>query len=424
MDRLDSTLGSLAADSQVAIKVENLSKIYKLYNSPIDRLKEALSPIRQQYHHDFHALNDVNFEVKKGEMVGIVGKNGSGKSTLLKLVTGVLTPSTGKVMVNGRISALLELGAGFNYDLTGIENVYFVGTLMGYSKDEMDAKLDEILGFADIGEFVYQPIKTYSSGMFVRLAFAVNINVDPEILIIDEALSVGDAYFVQKCMRRIQKFIELGKTILFVSHDQQTIKNYCKRALLLQDGKLHADSSPKQIIDLYNAFTFDSVTDNCFDRTKNKLDESQRYGSKQAEITRVALYNSDGKQTLAVMSLENTTIAIEIYFKESLSDVLFGFSIRSSNGIDVYMNNTAWQNIEIVSVQQDDQYKVSFAQQMGLAPGKYSVTAVVSQITSAGIKRIDWIGESIIFDVISENKFSGICNLNTKIHVECSSSSN
>jgi len=299
--------------------------------------------------------------------------------------------------------------------------VFMNGAILGLDTRAMEKRFDQVAAFAEIGSFMDQPVKTYSSGMFVRLAFAVNINVEPEILIIDEALSVGDAYFVQKCMRKIQNFIELGKTILFVSHDQQTVKSYCKRALLLQDGKLYADSTPKKIIDLYNAFTFDSVTDNSFDAVKKKLDESQRYGSNQAEIRRVTLYNSHDSQALTIVSLEKTKIILDVEFKEDMTDILFGFSIRNSNGIDVYMVNTAWQNIAIDSVIQNNQYKVSFVQQMGLAPGKYSVTAVVSQITSVGIKRIDWIGESIIFDVISEDKFSGICNLNSKIYVECSS---
>ncbi|HPH04166.1 MAG TPA: ABC transporter ATP-binding protein, partial [Spirochaetota bacterium] len=184
----------------IAISVEHVSKVYRLYDKPVDRLKESLHPLRKKYHRDFHALDDVSFEVKKGETVGIIGQNGSGKSTLLKIITGVLTPSCGQVRVNGRVSALLELGTGFNPELTGIENVYFSGTVMGYTREEMDVRLDEILAFADIGEFVRQPVKTYSSGMFVRLAFAVAIKSNPEIMIVDEALAVGDMNFQAKCM--------------------------------------------------------------------------------------------------------------------------------------------------------------------------------------------------------------------------------
>ena len=213
-------------NKNTAIKVTNLSKVYKLYDKPADRLKESLHPLKKKYHKEFYALNDVSFEIKKGETVGIIGKNGAGKSTLLKIITGVLTPSGGHVHVNGRIASLLELGAGFNPEYTGVENIYLQGTLMGYTKEEMESKIQAILDFADIGDFVYQPVKSYSSGMFARLAFAVAINVEPDILIVDEALSVGDMRFQQKCYRKFREFQELKKTILFVTHDTGTIINY------------------------------------------------------------------------------------------------------------------------------------------------------------------------------------------------------
>ena len=209
--------------AEYAISVKDVTKVYKLYEKPIDRLKESVSPTHKNYHRDFYALNGLSFNVKKGETVGIIGTNGSGKSTILKIITGVLTPSTGQVQVNGKISALLELGAGFNMDYTGIENIYMNGTMMGYTKKEMEAKLDDILDFAEIGDFVYQPVKTYSSGMFVRLAFALAINVEPEILIVDEALSVGDVFFQSKCYRRMEEIRQSGTTILMVTHDMGSI---------------------------------------------------------------------------------------------------------------------------------------------------------------------------------------------------------
>ena len=220
--------------SEIAIKVEHLTKIYKLYNKPSDRLREALGMKVQS--RDHYALNDVSFHVKKGETVGIIGTNGSGKSTILKIITGVLNPSEGNLEVNGRISALLELGAGFNMEYSGIENVYLNGTMMGFSREEIDAKLDDILEFADIGDFVYQPVKSYSSGMFVRLAFAVAINIEPEILIVDEALSVGDVFFQAKCYRRMEEMLSGGTTLLFVSHDAEMVKRMCRRAVWLNDG--------------------------------------------------------------------------------------------------------------------------------------------------------------------------------------------
>ena len=224
--------------NNIAIKVSHLTKVYKLYDKPIDRLKESLHPLKKKYHKDFYALNDINFEIKKGETVGIIGKNGAGKSTLLKIITGVLTASSGHVHVNGRIASLLELGAGFNPEYTGIENIYLQGTLMGYSHGEMEAKIDEILSFADIGDFVHQPVKMYSSGMFARLAFAIAINVDPDILIVDEALSVGDMLFQVKCMARMRTMMESGVTVLFVSHDTHSIKTLCNKAIWIQDGNM------------------------------------------------------------------------------------------------------------------------------------------------------------------------------------------
>ena len=229
------------------IQCENITKKYALYSRKVDRLLEAMRPGGRSYHKDFYALQGITFSMHKGECVGIVGKNGSGKSTLLKILTGVLTPTEGSVHVQGRVSALLELGAGFNPEYTGYENIYLNGSIMGYSREEMQRKLPEIIEFADIGDFINQPVKIYSSGMFVRLAFAVAISVDPEILIIDEALAVGDVFFQLKCYKKIEDFKKQGKTILFVSHDQSSIIKYCDRAILLDKGRMVCDGAPKEV---------------------------------------------------------------------------------------------------------------------------------------------------------------------------------
>ena len=234
-----------------AIEVKDLTKIYKLYEKNSDRLREALHLTRRKRHTEHYALQNVDLEIRRGETVGIIGTNGSGKSTILKIITGVLSPSGGSVKVNGRISALLELGAGFNMEYTGLENIYLNGTMIGFSKKEIDAKLQAILDFADIGDFVHQPVKTYSSGMFVRLAFAVAINIEPEILIVDEALSVGDVFFQAKCYHKFEEFKEMGKTILFVSHDLSSISKYCDRVILLNKGKKLGEGNPKKMIDIY-----------------------------------------------------------------------------------------------------------------------------------------------------------------------------
>ena len=243
-----------ADNRDVIISVEHLSKVYKLYDHPKYRLIEAFHPLRKQYHKKFYALNDISFNVKRGETIGIIGKNGSGKSTLLQILTGVLTPTCGTVKVKGRVSALLELGAGFNPQFTGIENVYFQGSLMGFTRKEMDAKLDDILAFADIGEFDNQPIRMYSSGMYVRLAFAVAINVDPEILIVDEALAVGDMRFQQKCIRKMRSMMENGKTVLFVTHDIATVNNFCNTAIWLNEGLIKETGDTDQVTKKYISY--------------------------------------------------------------------------------------------------------------------------------------------------------------------------
>ena len=292
--------------SEFAIQVKNLNKMYKLYNKPSDRLKEALGfkvPVREHY-----ALHDVSFDVKRGETVGIIGTNGSGKSTILKIITGVLNPTGGEVVVDGRISALLELGAGFNMEYTGIENVYLNGTMMGFSREEIDARLQDILDFADIGDFVHQPVKAYSSGMFVRLAFAVAINIDPEILIVDEALSVGDVFFQAKCYRKFEEFKKMGRTILFVSHDLSSISRYCDRVILLNKGVKLQEGSPKQMVDMYKQLLVgqdptkaeekkDPDRENWnekFQINPNMLE----YGSKLAEITDFAVVDEKGRSQI------------------------------------------------------------------------------------------------------------------------------
>ena len=236
---------------KLAIEVDNVQKIYKLYDKPSDRMKEAFGFGKKTKHKLHYALKGVDMKIYQGETVGIIGTNGSGKSTILKIITGVLNPTSGRVLVNGRISALLELGAGFNMEYNGIENVYLNGTMMGFSEKEIEAKLPEILSFADIGDYVYQPVKTYSSGMFVRLAFAVAINIEPEILIVDEALSVGDVFFQSKCYRRMEEIRKNGTTIIMVTHDMGSIIKYCDKVVLLNKGEFIAQGSAGKMVDLY-----------------------------------------------------------------------------------------------------------------------------------------------------------------------------
>lgn len=398
----------------ISIKVENVTKTYRLYASNLDRVKESLDPRRRKYHHDFFALRDISFEIKKGEVVGIIGKNGSGKSTLLKLITGVLTPTHGSITVNGRVSALLELGSGFNPELTGVQNVYFNGTLMGYSREEMDSRLDDILSFADIGEFVNQPIKSYSSGMFVRLAFAVAINVDPDILIIDEALSVGDIKFQRKCFSKIEGFKEKGKTILFVSHDTGLISNLCKSAILLDAGKLISNDEPRIVSKTYiqliygedlvaekdldpsDGIKYDSANEALID--KDVIEERRalrasalsnigmvckpsscelRHGNGDADIIGFGIFDSGNNRVNRLRSGEKYTLFFYVLFYKSVTNLFFATAIRDTQGINLFVTNSEMLQLKVADQDKGDLLLVSFEVNMSLGAGDYFMSCVV-----------------------------------------------
>ena len=384
-----------------AITVKDVTKMYKRYDKPIDRLKEALNPFHKEYHKKFYALNNLSFEVKKGETVGIIGTNGSGKSTILKIITGVLTPTTGEVEVNGVISALLELGAGFNMDYTGIENIYMNGTMMGFSKKEMDAKLQEILDFADIGDFVYQPVKTYSSGMFVRLAFALAINVEPEILIVDEALSVGDVFFQSKCYRRMEEIRQKGTTILMVTHDMGSIIKYCDKVVLLNKGNFVAEGAPGHMVDLYKKILagqmegLEAAKDVDSDFSGETAEKEQKekayqvphgklmkdsltinsnrteYGDGRAEIYDLGLFDQRGNLTNLLLKGEAFTIKEKIRFAAPIQSPIFTYTIKDKKGTDLTGTNTMFEGTDIKPVKAGDEYEVSFTQKMTLQGGEY-----------------------------------------------------
>ena len=371
--------------SQNAIEVKDVTKIYRLYDRPIDRLKESLSLTHKSLHKDFYALNGLSFTVEKGQTVGIIGTNGSGKSTILKIITGVLTPTTGSVQVDGKISALLELGAGFNMDYTGIENIYMNGTMMGYTKAEMDKKLQEILDFADIGDFVYQPVKTYSSGMFVRLAFALAINVEPEILIVDEALSVGDVFFQAKCYRRMEEIRKNGTTILMVTHDMGSIIKYCDKVVLLNKGEFIAEGQPGHMVDLYKkilANQMDSLKEELESDYSGGMDKEDgkkadgagignkeaggdsgsgglmkdkitinasrtEYGDGRAEIFDLGLFDQRGNLTNLLLKGEMFTIKERIRFHAPLKCPIFTYTIKDKKGTDLSGTNTMYEGADV-----------------------------------------------------------------------------
>lgn len=375
------------------IEIKNITKIYNLYNKPSDRLIEALFS-RKSRHTEFAALNDVSFDVCKGEILGIIGKNGSGKSTILKIITNVLTPTSGECIVKGKIAALLELGAGFNMEYTGIENIYLNGQMIGFSKEEMDKKLQDIIDFADIGEHIFQPVKTYSSGMFARLAFSVAISVDPDILIVDEALSVGDVFFQNKCYRRFEEFRDKGKTILFVTHDMGSVIRYCNRCVLLNAGKKVGEGKPQEMVDLYKRIMVgqwneneekNSTIENSIDSTNinvNRLWKEQIstnpdmevYGDGRAEIIDFGIFSDSGNIGNNVYKGDYYTVKMKVRINDDNLNPIFAFKLRDVKGTELTGTNTMLEDIDTSHCKNGDIVTISFRQKQYLQPGQYLVS--------------------------------------------------
>ena len=380
-------------EKNLAISVQDVTKIYRLYDKPIDRLLEAMSITKKTYHKKFFALDKISFEIEKGTTVGIIGTNGSGKSTILKIITGVLNPSSGSVEVDGNISALLELGAGFNMDYTGIENIYMNGTMMGFSREEMEKKLPEILEFADIGDFVHQPVKTYSSGMFVRLAFALAINVEPEILIVDEALSVGDVFFQAKCYKKMEEIRQKGTTILMVTHDMGSVIKYCDKVILLNRGSFVAEGKAGEIVDLYkkilaNRFEIEEEVEedklpveakvaNTGKLMKESLSINPNvteYGDGRAKIYDLGLIDSKGEISNLLIKGEEFTIKERIRFFADIKQPIFTYTIKDKKGTELSGTNTMFELTDIEEVHAGDSYDVEFRQKMNLQGGEYLIS--------------------------------------------------
>lgn len=420
--------------SEPVIKVTGLGKKYAVYNKPSDRLKEALSLSHKQCHTPFAALDDINFEVSKGECLGIIGTNGSGKSTLLKLITGVLTPSSGTMEINGKISALLELGAGFNQEYTGLENIYLNGTMVGYSREEIDSKVSEIVEFAEIGEFIDRPVKTYSSGMFARLAFAVAINVDPDILIVDEALSVGDIFFQAKCYRKFNEFKERNKTIIFVSHDLSSVLKYCDRCLLLNKGKQISLGSSKDVVDIYR-----KILVNQYDEEEKVLPaeeaapESQsddgtlwkdmvtlnpnyiEYGEKQGEIEDVGVFDENGNLTNSIYKGSSFTVKMRIRFNEELENPIFAYTIKDLKGTEITGTNTMLEDAMVEKAIRGKRVTVKFTQKMPLQGGQYLIS-----FGCTGYKLDEFVVYHRLYDlyqlqVLSDRNTVGFVDLDSKV---------
>lgn len=439
-------------NSNIAIKAENLSKVYKIFDRPIDRLKEALNPFHKRYSKDFYALDNVSFEIKRGETVGIIGKNGAGKSTLLKIITGVLTPSSGTVKVNGKIAALLELGAGFNPEMTGIENIYLNGALMGFNKEEMDYKLNNILEFADIGNFVYQPIKTYSSGMLVRLAFAVQTQVQPDILIVDEALAVGDALFQKRCFQKINELVSNGTTILFVSHDQELIRTMTNRAIFLVGGKIEEQGLSSDVVLTYRKFLYneekiywEGITQKYNKKAqqieiikdKNNNDDNS-YGGIEAEILNVKIFNENNEVQNVFYPKDKVKIKVDFKVKKDLTHLNIALRIRNKEGVKIYSWGTLNQDISLWNLygdkyenafwnkkfKKDKVYNVIFETVCTLGQNLYEIQASISEERDKfyGSQRIlHWKDEAAFFSinvVRREYFFGGVCDMKMKVRID------
>ena len=421
---------------EIAISLQNISKCFKRYAHPVDRLKEILLP-HKSYAQEFWALLDINLEIPKGQTIGIVGRNGSGKSTLLQIIAGTLTPTTGEKIVKGRISALLELGSGFNPEFTGRQNVFFNGRLLGLSQEEIENRFDEIAGFADIGDFIEQPVKTYSSGMFVRLAFAVAVNVDPEVLIVDEALAVGDVVFQHRCMRRMRALMDSGVTTLFVSHDSGAIKTLCNSAVMINDGQIYTRGLPnavtieylKLVTDLELGLSVpdlesekkeqidtDKKKDNISQVSQNNSTESsisevfstQQYNAKQkrrgsgkARIEKINLLNHLGEnagESPVFGFNEEVTLAVNIKAYEPLQSCIIGFFICDKNGNEVIGSNTLEENIKIGNLEKDETLDIFFKFHLPLRTSSYSFTVAGSENYES--LTFDWIDNAMVFQVL------------------------
>ncbi|WP_063847477.1 ABC transporter ATP-binding protein [Bacillus sp. FJAT-28004] len=412
-------------NESVAISIQSVSKVYKLYNKATDRLIEALNPFSKKRHKDFHALKNISLQINKGETIGFIGKNGAGKSTILKVITGILTPTQGNVDVSGKISALLELGAGFNPEYTGLENIYLYGSMMGITKEEIGGKIDSILGFADIGDFIHQPVKSYSSGMFVRLAFACAVNVEPEILIIDEALSVGDIRFQQKCYRKIREFKEKG-TVLFVSHDLGAISNFCDRVVWFNEGEIYKDGAPGDIIDEYHAFmTYDTILNDLND-TEDKenimisqgnsfSNDSQVFGEMGAEIVDAKLLNYLGTENGYITGGEKVQLIVRVFARESLLMPIIGFVLKDRIGNSIVIMNTEIENMEIrpILINKTYVFKWNFQFPM-IRDGVYSLDLAIADGTYEQHVQHHWISDALLVDVRNKKTYPtahGFCIL-------------
>ena len=420
-----------------AVRFEGVSKSYAIYDAPADRLKELLSPVRRKRHRDFWALHDVSFQVERGETFCIVGENGSGKSTLLQIVAGILQPASGTVEVNGRVSALLELGAGFNPEFSGRDNVYLNGAILGLSTRQIDARYHDIEAFAEIGDFINQPVKTYSSGMVVRLAFAVAINVDPEILLVDEALAVGDIYFRQRCMRKVHELRSRGITILFVSHAVSDVKAIGDRVLWLDHGRVADLGEPDRVVSKYLAAMVEK--DSVYLLQKASTEERQprgariqapeviegipnidhRYGDGRAKVIGIGVFDERGRPLELMTPATRILVRISVRAAGEVPMPIVGFMLRNQLGIDFSGFNTAREGFELPALQADDVCTVDFYIDLPeLYPASFSFSPAVADGTLMGYTMCDWIDNALTLQMSrAESEIYGYLHLPCRVEV-------
>jgi len=406
---------SPVSDSNIAVSVKDLSKSFRMYSFPAERLKEFLHPFGKKYHRKFWALKDINFEIPKGTTFGIIGQNGSGKSTLLQIITGILQPTTGSVQVNGRVSALLELGAGFNPGFTGRENVYMNGAIMGLSRDEIDKRFEEIAVFADIGDFIDQPVKTYSSGMYVRLAFSVAINVDPDILVVDEVLAVGDMFFKSKCVEKIKQMIEKGITLVFVSHDSEAVKSLCKKSILLNKGELIDYGESSKVVEKYFSLKVQSEQYVINNKIKNKVSSEseaelsksgrdtfinnaefqkrasfQRIQNGKASFVNVQLLYEDENEIHSVEYDQNVILRMAVEINENIDLLSFAYHIRDKNGVEVVYSGSNIEDKNLHLVKKGEKYIIDWRFRMSLMQGIYNFACAMAIPIDIKVAKVDF----------------------------------
>ncbi len=399
----------------IAVSIVGVEKKFRIYHERHQTLKETVLARKRTSYDVLWALKDVSYDFERGRTYGIIGENGSGKSTLLKIIARILRPDKGDVVINGRVSALLELGAGFHPDLTGRENIYLNGAILRLPKKEIDARFDEIVEFSELEYFIDVPVKNYSSGMYMRLGFAIAVNVDPDILLIDEVLAVGDESFQKKCLAKLESIKESGKTIVFVSHDTGSVEKLCDSALLIDQGKMISSGKVGAVVDKYHALL--SSREREIAKKQSQLGKQKpktnRYGTFEGRITGVEVLSDSGRKKGVFNSGEEGVIRIKNSFKKDVSDPIFGIIINNPEGVQVYTTNTRWRGMKFESFSKGDQIDIDYRLKMNLCGGEYSITPAIAH--TDGSRFYDWLENAGSFKVKDSKKSSGIAEMESEI---------